>query len=103
MSRSRTRKKSPPSKKPPVPVAAAAPAPKRPPRPRWVPSAATQLIVGAISVVLTALFIFSNTNGDITIQGDDVWIITRQWHFSWNYPALAPGRAYLMAFYSFIF
>jgi hypothetical protein len=64
---------------------------------------AGQFTVGVLTVILLALFIFSNTNGDITVQGDDVWMITHSAHFSWNYLQEARNRGYLTPFYMFVF
>jgi hypothetical protein len=100
MSGARNAKKAPFSKKPPA-RRAAFPAPAPPPE-AWSPSARAQFIAGGITVVLLALFIFSNTNGDIIVAGDDVWIITHPWHVNWNYFTHA-NRGYLMPFYSFLY
>ena len=66
------------------------------------PHSALLFILGGIVVVLMAMFIFSNTNGDISVGGDDVWTITHSEPFSWNYFRLA-NRGYVVPFYSFIF
>jgi len=101
MSGARNARKPPRSKKPSVKREWSPPIPALP-RATWVPSAVTQLIAGGVTVILAALFIFSNTNGNITVQGDDVWIVTHRFLFGWNYFKFAPGRGYLMPFYSFL-
>lgn len=61
-----------------------------------------QLGIGATTLALSALFIFSNTNGDITVSGDDVWMMTNSLPFNWNYFVHA-NRGYVVPFYRGIF
>ena len=62
----------------------------------------TQFAAGAISVALLALFIFSNTNGDITVWGDDVWPMGNELPVHWNYFTHA-NRGFTVPFYRTVF
>jgi hypothetical protein len=74
----------------------------RPPREKWEPSSKTRFLVGAATVLLLALFVFSNTNGDLTVAGDDRWMISHQLRFSWNFYKLI-DRGFLMPFYTLLY
>jgi hypothetical protein len=62
-----------------------------------------QVLLGAMVLLCFALFLFSNTNGDITIQGDDIFFLAHTRPSSWNYFHLVPGRGYLTPFYSLVY
>ena len=60
-------------------------------------------IAGGLTILLLALFIFSSTNGDITVQGDDVLFMTHAARNNWNYFHEARWRAFLTPFYTLIY
>lgn len=60
-------------------------------------------IAGGLTILVLALFIFSSTNGDITVQGDDVLFMTHAARNNWNYFHEARWRAFLTPFYSLIY
>src|SRR5580658_4044126 len=62
----------------------------------------TQFMVGAITLILLALFMFSSTDGDINLHGDDGWITSHLFHFHWNYFKHA-NRGYVVPIYTLIF
>jgi hypothetical protein len=62
-----------------------------------------QLIAGCLTIILLALFIFSSTNGDITVQQDDVLFMSHSAINSWNYFHEARYRAFLTPFYTLIY
>jgi hypothetical protein len=56
-----------------------------------------------LTVVAFGLFILSSTDGNITVQGDDVFFISHAHRFSTNYLQELPGRGYLTPFYSSVY
>jgi len=55
------------------------------------------------AIAIMGWFIFSSTDGNITVQGDDVFFIARVKPFSLNYFKEIPGRGYLTPFYTLVF
>ena len=62
-----------------------------------------ELALGIAAVVGFFVFVFSNTNGDISLRGDDVLFMAHGYPFRWDYFAAVAGRAYLTPFYSLVY
>src|SRR5258708_30845593 len=56
-----------------------------------------------ICLAFFSLFIFSSTNGDLGILGDDIFFITHGYNFQGSYFNKIAGRSYLTPFYSFVY
>jgi hypothetical protein len=70
---------------------------------KWIKRPLAQLITGCLALILLAGFIFSTTNGDITVWGDDVFLISHVRISSFNYFDAIRNRGYLNPFYSLVF
>jgi hypothetical protein len=60
-------------------------------------------VAGAATLICSALFMFSSTDGNITVQGDDVWFISHMYVGDQTYFGRVASRGYLTRFYSFLF
>ncbi len=73
---------------------------------RWIEiltSGRRGLLVSLVTLVVFWLFLFASTDGNITVQGDDIFLIAHSVRFSTAYFNQLAGRGYLTPFYSFVF
>jgi hypothetical protein len=71
---------------------------------KWLTRPLTQSSIGACTLLSLAVLIFSNTNGNLTVWGDDIFMMSHIKMMSgWSYFHAAGSRGYLNPFYSFIY